>query len=275
MKKVNLKPLKEHLPEILTGVGVGTEALASILYIYNSKKLYEKKELTKKDYVKAYALPVVLSSTSIAAIIFSNRLQQKEKARLLALNAAIVASSLKSKGYSKELESHVDPKEVQEIQAKLTQRDLEGMIDEAVKEDDLNEKALNDINIYFFPQVRKMIFAKEEDICRAIQCLNDELTENEFASFADFFDYIPRYDKGYNTDEHYHFPDLEELGWEECYGLELSTYVREVNGFPVTYVNLSIDPLYKEELQMYYDWIKKIREQDAYEQELPFKEIDY
>lgn len=265
--KLNLKPIQKHLPEILTGIGVGTEALASVLYIYNAKKLYEKEgELTKKEYVKAYALPLLLSSTSIAAIIFSNRLQQKEKARLLALNAAAIASSLQSKTYSKELEKHVDPKEVEEIQANLTQRDLENMIDDAVKEDEADSNRLKDHkNIYFFPQVRKIIFAREEDLCRGIQYLNEELSNEEFASFADFFDYISGYQ------DTYHFSDLEDLGWQDCHGLELSTYVREVHGFPVTYVNISIDPLYREEWTMYYDWLAKTEEKDAYEKELPFK----
>lgn len=265
--KLNLKPIQKHLPEILTGIGVGTEALASALYIYNAKKLYGKEgELTKKEYVKAYALPIALSSTSIAAIIFSNRLQQKEKARLLALNAAAIASSLQSKAYSKELEKHVDPKEIQEIQASLTQRDLESMIDDAVKEDEVDSNRLKDQrNIYFFPQVRKIIFAREEDLCRGIQYLNEELSTNDFASFADFFDYISGYQ------DTYHFSDLEDLGWQDCYGLELSTYVREVHGFPVTYVNISTDPLYREEWKMYYDWIAKTEEKDAYEKELPFK----
>ena len=47
--KVNLKPVKDHLPEILTGIGVGSEALASFLYIYNSKKLYEKKAAEQQN----------------------------------------------------------------------------------------------------------------------------------------------------------------------------------------------------------------------------------
>lgn len=266
--KLDLKPIQKHLPEILTGIGVGSEALASFFYVYNSKKLYENNpNPTKKDYVKAYAAPVILSSASVAAIIFSNRLQQKEKARLLAMNAAIVASSLQKREYSKELEKHVDPKEVQEIQANLTQRDLENMIDDAVKEDEENTNRLKDRkNIYFFPQVRKIIFAREEDLCRGIQYLNEELSNEDFVSFADFFDYISDYQ------DTYHFSDLENLGWQDCYGLELSTYVREVHGFPVTYVYMTTDPLYREEWSMYYDWLAKTEEKDAYEKEFPFKD---
>ena len=261
--KVNLKPIKDHLPEILTGIGVGSEALASFLYIYNSKKLYEKNpNPTKKDYIKAYAAPVILSSASASAIIFSNRLQQKEKARLLAMNAAIVASSLQRKTYSKELEKHVDPKEVQDIQDKLTQRDLDGMIDDAVKSDQLNENRLNDVNIYFFPQVRKMIFATDEALCGAVQALNEELSVNDFASFADFYSFI--------DPSGHHYDDLDQLGWMYTYGMGIQTYKREVHGFPVTYVNFDTDPMYYEEWGMYYDWINKVSEKDKNEKSLPF-----
>ena len=261
--KVNLKPVKDHLPEILTGIGVGSEALASFLYIYNSKKLYEKNPSpTKKDYIKAYAAPVILSSASITAIIFSDRLQQKEKARLLAMNAAIVASSLQKGTYSKELEKRVDPKEVQNIQDKLTQRDLDGMIDDAVKSDQLNENRLNDVNIYFFPQVRKMIFATDEALCGAVQALNEELSVNDFASFADFFSFIDPSD--------HHYDDLDQLGWMYIYGMEIQTYKREVHGFPVIYVNFDTDPLYYDEWGMYYDWINKVSEKDKNEKSLPF-----
>ena len=258
--------LKKHLPEILTGIAVGSEVLASAFYIHNSKKLYENNpNPTTKEYLKFYILPGSLSAASIVAMLFSNRMQAKENAKLLALNAAIIASSLQNREYSKELETHVDPKELEEIQASLTQRDLDAMIDDAVEEDQLNSKRISDRNIYFFPQVRKMIFGKEEDLCRGIQYLNDELSTNDFASFADFFDYITDYN------DEYHFSDLEELGWLDCYGLELSTYVREVRGFPVTYVNISIDPLYREEWSMYYDYLNKVQEEDTYEKEIPFK----
>lgn len=261
--KVNLKPIKDHLPEILTGIGVGSEALASFFYIYNGKKLYEKNpKPTKKDYIKAYAAPVIFSSASAAAIIFSNRLQQKEKAKLLAMNAAIVASSLQRKTYSKELEKHVDLKEVQDIQDKLTQRDLDGMIDDAVKSDQLNENRLNDINIYFFPQVRKMILATDEALCGAVQALNEELSVNDFASFADFFLFI--------DPSGHHYDDLDQLGWMYIYGMGIQTYKREVHGFPVTYVNFDTDPMYYEEWDMYYDWINKVFEKDKNEKSLPF-----
>ena len=83
---INKKFLKDHLPEILTGMSVFGTVVSDVLFVYAAKK--EQIDHDKKHYI----LPVVTSTGSIVCIIASNRVSNSQKASILAGATALAAN---------------------------------------------------------------------------------------------------------------------------------------------------------------------------------------
>lgn len=78
--------LKDHGPEILTGISVGGTVGSNILFVRAAKK---EAEDGKKSH---YILPAIVAGTSIGATIGSNRISNAQKASILAAGAGLATT---------------------------------------------------------------------------------------------------------------------------------------------------------------------------------------
>ena len=127
---------KEHLPQILTGVGIVSFVSASGLAIYGTTKAYKKveeenkkrkvegaEELVPKEIVKLVwtnYIPMVLTlAAGVTCVILANKEMSK---RLAALGVAYALSEDKVKEYRNKIAEKFGDKKAKEIEAERMQK---------------------------------------------------------------------------------------------------------------------------------------------------------
>lgn len=100
------KGLKEHIPEILTGISVGC-AVGSNIWTYKATKKYVE-DKDKKHFIG----PIVMAGVGAASAIGSDCLHVKGKAVLLASLAGSAALNVRQR---QELEKRMTPEEMEEF----------------------------------------------------------------------------------------------------------------------------------------------------------------
>lgn len=240
---------KDHLPEILTCVGVGGQVASNVLYVRAAKKEVEDGKLTH------YILPTAVSAVSIGAVVASNRVSNEQK---IALVAAGALSAGQFQEYRETVRRNVDEGTFEKIQTEYSEKDLERMIIEADEAEELDGDTLHRKNLYYFPQLRMMFQCDPDTLNIAIIRLNEYLSYYGYASVNTLIDGI---DEKLVEKNEWLKKHGDDFGWqidEEDYyaGLTRVTvnqYTRKVrSGEEVTFVNFMQAPLTRGEWEEYY-----------------------
>lgn len=194
--------IRKYIPEILTGVSIGTHVVSNVLFVRAAKK--EANDGNKKHYI----LPVCFSAASITSIIFSNRYNAKEKGLLL---GAIAASSVSNAKLVQETkEKYGDGALKVRPASVLSESDLAKIQEEVNNLDpDHNNDFSTDKEIYIIPQLLGYmpILATPDAIDFAFGKLNEEFSIEMWASTTVFLHAL---DSKYVDDE------CDAFGWKMC-----------------------------------------------------------
>lgn len=186
--------VKKYLPEIVTGIAIGTHIASNILFI-KADRLY------LKDHKKShFALPVIFSAGSIVSILLSNRLSSKQKASILAASSAFLTESL--------LERRKNDNDISNIS-------LEDLM---IAADRVNQNALDPpdgVNELIYLPDYGIIFWKDiSEVMRAELNLNEFFQSQGIAYLSDFFNFLE-----FNAKDS---PELYEIA--EHYGWRINWY---------------------------------------------------
>ena len=132
---INKKFLKDHLPEILTGMSVFGTVVSDALFVYAAKK--EQIDHNKKHYI----LPIVTSTGSIVCIIASNRVSNSQKTSILAGVTVLAANYYNYQNATKEVLTDEQKESLDELLV---------MANDAYPKDDAFIEG--DKELYFLPQ---------------------------------------------------------------------------------------------------------------------------
>lgn len=245
--------IKKYLPEIFTGVAIGTHVLSNILFVRAAKNEGNKGK-------KVYILPAIVSCSSIASILLSDHFSSKEKATLIALLAASNAGSYVLE--HKARDEYGDEK-VNEFYKKVDLDDLNSLeLDNIMNEADTLEEngAATEYSkqLYYFPQLH-MIFATSSDtLSMAFEDVNSIFAREGEASVNDFLGSIDSSlideDEGDNFTWAINSSDPES-------GITRIDYyqytVKLESGLLVTIVRFVMPPLRDEEWEEYYEKLEE------------------
>lgn len=252
--------LKDHIPEILTVVGVGGEVLSNALFVRAAK--LETGDGKKSHYI----IPSVVSAGSITAIVASNRVSNKQKESLIA-GALAVGSNLYS--YKATVKKNVDKETYSKIEKEYTESEIEKLIIEADATDELKDEELPDLQLYYFPQLHEMVQCTPNDISVALLNINQSFIYDEEATVLQFFKFI-------DADICYKKPQIEayggKIGWicnPEDYmnGIQWITvnmYSKKTDsGHDITYVYFMWPPMTRDEWVSFYTSVNCDDERDS------------
>lgn len=265
-----LKFVKDNKGTILTVTSIGTEIGADILYMVNADKLYKKEDRTKKDYVKAYALPTALSAASIVGIGFNDKFTKEDKAALLATNAALLASSKASmNSYKEAVKANVDEKTTKKIEEDASLIDADKIVIEAMESEENEEGGTIGKRWFVFMNLGVAVYTTPELVLTAVLNLNEELEYDlGEVTVTDFLSYLGEEGKDilkrpeFKTLDDLPHDDDRQVGWkldENCYedGVEritINQYGKTLkSGVEVTLVYFTPSPMTFKEWDDYYD----------------------
>lgn len=259
-KKDLLILLKDHIPEILTIAGVGGEILSNALFVRATK--LETGDGKKSHYI----IPTAVSAGSIAAIIASNRVSNKQKESLIA-GAVAVGSNFYT--YRNTVKKNVDKELYSKIEKEYTESEIDKLIIEADATDELKDEETPDLQLYYFPQLHEMVQCTPNDISVALLNINQAFIYDEEATVKQFFRFI-------DPDICYKKPQIEaygdKIGWisnPEDYmnGIQWVTvnmYTKTTDsGHDITYVNFMWPPMTRDEWVSFYTSINCDDERDS------------
>lgn len=145
---MNIKKLKKYVPEILTGVAIGSHITSNILFVRAAKK--EEKDGLKRHYI----LPSILSGVSISSVIFADRYNAKEKGIILGAMAASTIANGKFIEKTRDANGDEETVKMKMESDNITEEDLKKITEELDKMDlkDLS-KIPEGYEVYVFPQI--------------------------------------------------------------------------------------------------------------------------
>lgn len=162
--------MKLKKADILQLASIGCTIASDIFFVRNSKKLYKKtREPTKKEYLKAYALPIGLSATSIVTSILSNKEHRKENALLLATNAALLTGAAKNEQNTKTvLEKNLGKEETKKVQNEIDNLNLQDIVDEVSFLDKEDIDSNPNRALYLFTDLKLFVYTTPDAITMAL-----------------------------------------------------------------------------------------------------------
>lgn len=240
--------IKKYLPEIFTGVAIGSHALSNVLFVRAAKNEDKKGK-------KCYILPSVLSGVTIASILLSDHFNSKEKAGLIALLAASNAGSMALE--QKARKEYGDDK-VNDFYKKfdldsLDYKQLDKIMNEADFLEENGAPTEDGKMLYYFPQLHEIFAITPDQLSMAFEDVNAIFSREGEASVNDFLGAIdPKYiddDEGDNFNWSINESDPES-------GITRIDYfqytVKLESGLNVTIVRFVMPPLKDEEWEEYY-----------------------
>lgn len=244
--------IRQYLPEILTGVGIGGEILADILFVKAAKE--ESKDGKKTHYI----LPIAASGISIASIFASNRISSKEKTALI---AALGLSAASSTRYRKAVKETVSAEESEKIQEKYEESEFEELL-KTLDNMNLNDGGTKMDSLFYFPQLHLLIRASPDEVHVSIMNLNETFTTEGCATVENFYNFltwnsdtvkIPEANRQYSDEYCWEiFDEDPESGVTE---ITIQEYIKQLNREPVTIIMFSVPPMTADEWEDYYDRI--------------------
>lgn len=166
--------MKLEKADIFHLTSIGCTIASDIFFIRNSKKLYKKsREPTKKDYLKAYAIPVGLSIGSIITSTLSSKEHRKENAILLATNAALLTGAAKTEKNSQTvLEKSLGEEKAKKLQNEVEELNLQDIVDEVSFLDKEGIESNPNRALYLFTDLKLFVFTVPEAISMALSNCN-------------------------------------------------------------------------------------------------------
>lgn len=241
--------IKDHLPEILTGVAVGGEIAADFLFVRAAKK--EAKDGKKKHYV----LPAIVSGASITSIIASNRISNEQKLSLL---AASTLSSAQLVNYKKAVKETVDEKTYADISKKYSDDELEKLKAKAKEYNKGNDED-DDYQLFYFDQFDILVQSTPQTVSVALLNMNQEFCTEGWVSAYFFFNWI---DKDLPKKDPYLKKHGKDVGWsiyeDDPYSgynfVTVNEYAKKVPGLGrINYIHFMEEPLEMSEWDEYYE----------------------
>ena len=173
---INKKFLKDHLPEILTGMSVFGTVVSDAFFVYAAKK--EQIDHDKKHYI----LPIVTSTGSIVCIIASNRVSNSQKTSILAGATALAANYYNYQNATKEVLTDEQKESLDELLV---------MANDAYPKDDAFIEG--DKELYFLPQFGILFLSTQQDVNTAELNVNQELNHAGEVYLSNLFERLGIY----------------------------------------------------------------------------------
>lgn len=189
------KGISKHSPEILTGIGIAGMVTTTLLavkatpkalkLIEEKKKEEHKDELTKIETVKAawkpYVPAAVTGTVAIGCLIGANSVHVRRNA---ALATAYQISSTALADYKEKAIETIGEKKEKAIQDKVAQKKVD---DKPVTPDNVIITGSGS-TLCYDPQFGQYFESDIEKIRAAVNTLNYEMLQHEYASVNDFYD---------------------------------------------------------------------------------------